>query len=130
MSTPAPRTSKSPTRPTRPIRQERRGTVLIVIVVVMAILALVVAGAVRPVRDEADLATLRVETTRAFYSSESGAFIVVSAVMERAPMPDRGASIAFNGQVITFVKIPGLDARAIVEAVSGDAVRRIEFTTE
>lgn len=46
--------------------KSRRGSVIVVLVVVMAILGLAVAGAVRPVRDESDLATLRVETTRAF----------------------------------------------------------------
>jgi len=108
----------------------RRGTVLVVIVVVMAIMGLVVAGAVRPVRDEADLATLRVETTRAFYASESGAVIMMNAVLGNTPMPLAGASITLNGQIILFVQIPNAQGIAIVEGMSGDAVRRIQFTTQ
>lgn len=119
----------NPTPAKRP-SSERRGTVLVVLVVVMAILALVVAGAVRPVRDEADLATLRVETTRAFYASESGAFIMMNAVLGHVPMPDEGSSITLNGQTISFVRVPDNDTIAVVEGRSGDAVRRIEFTTE
>lgn len=108
----------------------RRGSALIVIVIVMAILALVVAGAVRPVRDEADIATLRVETTRAFYASESGAMIMMNAILGNAIMPVEGDSISLNGQSIIFVQIPDAQGIIVVEGNSGDARRRIEFTTE
>jgi hypothetical protein len=111
-------------------RRTHRGTVLVVIVVVMAILSLVVAGAVRPVRDESDLATLRVETTRAFYASESGAIIMMNAVLGNAPMPSAGDSITLNGQTILFVQIPDAQGVSIVEGISGDAIRRVEFTTQ
>ena len=111
-------------------RHTRRGTVIVVIVVVMAILALVVAGAVRPVRDESDLATLRVETARAFYASESGAIILMNAVLGNTSMPVSGSSITLDGQTINFIQIPDDQGIAIVEGSSGDARRRIEFTTE
>ncbi len=110
--------------------RRRRGMVLVVIVVVMAILALVVAGSIRPVRDEAELATLRVETTRAFYTAESGAFIVMNGVMGNAPMPKPGSSVELNGQTIRFIQVPDTSPIAIIEGVSGDATRRIELTTE
>ncbi len=109
---------------------DRRGTVLVVIVVVMAILGLVVAGSVRPVRDEADLATLRVETTRAFYASESGAVIMMNAVLGRTVMPSNGDTISHGGQQIVIVQIPDAQGIGIVEGRSGDARRRIEFATE
>ena len=108
----------------------RRGVVLVVIVVVMAILALVVAGSIRPVRDEAELATLRVETTRAFYTAESGAFVVMNAVMGYTTMPVEGSTLDLNGQTVTFVQIPDESPVAIIEGSSGDATRRIELTTE
>ena len=108
----------------------RRGSALIIIVIVMSMLALVVAGAVRPVRDEADLATLRVETTRAFYASESGAMILMNAVLGNTTMPTEGDSISLSGQTIRFVQIPDAQGIMIVEGLSGDARRRIEFTTE
>ncbi len=110
--------------------RSRRGTVLVVILVVMSILALVVAGSVRPVRDESDIATLRVETTRAFFAAESGGVILMNAVMGRSEMPSSGDSIVLNGQTILFVQPPDADGIAIVEGISGDARRRVEFTTE
>jgi type II secretory pathway pseudopilin PulG len=109
---------------------DRRGTVLVVLVVVMAILALVVAGAVRPVRDESDIATLRVETTRAFYAAESGAIILMNAVIGQSTMPTNGDTVALGNQTISFVQIPDATGVAIVEGLSGDAIRRIEFTTQ
>lgn len=111
-------------------REKRRGVVLIVIVVVMAILSLVVAGAIRPVRDEAQLATLRVETTRAFYSAESGAFILMNAVMGQISMPDEGSTIDLQGQRIRFIQVPEDGASAIIEGICGDATRRVEFTVQ
>ena len=116
-----PNTNKSP---------HRRGVVLIVIVIVMAIMALVVAGSIRPVRDEAQLATLRVETTRSFYSAESGAFIVMNAVMARIEMPNEGDTIEFEGQTIRFIQVPENGDPAIIEGVCGDATRRVEFTAQ
>jgi len=110
--------------------KSRRGSVLVVLVVVMAILALVVAGAVRPVSDESDLATLRVETVRAFYASESGAIILMNAVIGLTPMPSNGDTVVLNNQTIRFVQIPDANGVAIVEGVSGDATRRIQFTTQ
>ncbi|MDF1808633.1 MAG: hypothetical protein P1U42_02965 [Phycisphaerales bacterium] len=111
-------------------KSSRRGTVLIVLVVIMAILALVVAGSVRPVRDESDIATLRVETVRAFYAAESGGIILMNGVIGQSTMPTEGTSIQLNGQQIFFVQTPESQPIAIVEGVSGDARRRISFTTE
>ncbi|MGV6814489.1 MAG: hypothetical protein ACWA5W_05695 [Phycisphaerales bacterium] len=108
----------------------RRGTVLVVIVVVMAILGLVVAGSVRPVRDEADLATMRIETTRAFYASESGAIIMMNAVLGKTTMPSAGDTIDLDGQQVLVVQIPDAQGVVVVEGRSGDAKRRIEFATE
>jgi len=107
---------------------DRRGTVLVVIVVVMAMLSLVVAGAIRPVREESDLATMRVETARAFYGAESGGVILMNAIMGHAAMPIEGDEIVLGVQRIEFVQVPDEDGVAIVEGTSGDARRRVEFT--
>lgn len=109
---------------------QRRGVVLLVVVVVMAILSLVVASSVRPVRDEAELATLRVETTRAFYSAESGAFVMMNAVLGETEMPEEGDTFQMDGQTVRFVQLPVDGANAIIEGASGDATRRIELSTE
>lgn len=108
----------------------KRGVVLVVIVMVMAMLSLVVAGAIRPVRDEGALAALRIETARAFYASESGAFVVMNAVMGQIEMPEQGSVLELGGQQIQFVQVPAEDPVAILQGVSGEAIRRIELTTE
>ncbi|MFG0245828.1 MAG: hypothetical protein ACF8MF_07260 [Phycisphaerales bacterium JB052] len=110
--------------------EQRRGVVLLVVVVVMAILGLVVASSVRPVRDEAELATLRVETTRAFYSAESGAFVMMNALLGETDMPEEGDTFQIDGQTVRFVQLPVDGANAIIEGASGDATRRIELSTE
>ena len=108
----------------------RRGMVLVVIVVVMSILALFVAGSIRPVRDEAELAALRIETVRAFCAAESGGFVIMNAVMGNVDMPDEGSNLVLGSQTIEFVQIPDDTSVAVIEGSSGDAVRRIELTTE
>lgn len=108
----------------------RSGVVLVVLVVVMVMMALVVAGSIRPVRDEADLATLRVETTRALYASESGTIVVMNAVSGRIEMPQAGTHWDLQGQRIEYLQVPGDGPVAVITGVSGDATRRIEFTLD
>jgi len=109
---------------------DRHGSALVVLVVVLAVLGLVVAGAIRPVRHEADLATLRVETTRAFYASESGAVVLISAIARTAPMPAEGSELNLGGSRARFVQVPDSDGVSVIEGRSGLAVRRVELTTE
>lgn len=117
-------------KPSKTRPAQRRGVILIVIVLIMAFLALVVASTIRPVRDEAELATLRVQTTRAFYASESGAFVVMNAVLGATEMPTEGSTLQFQGEVVEFMQLPVNGSVAVIEGRSGDAVRRVEFTTE
>lgn len=112
------------------LQRRQRGVVLIVVVLVMAILGLVVAGSIRPVRDEAELATLRVQTTRAFYSAESGAFVVMNAVMGNIPMPEPGDTLTLDAQTVRYVQVPVDGEAGIIEGVSGGATRRIELETD
>lgn len=107
--------------------KSRRGTILAVMVVILALMGLVVAGSVRPLRDEATLTTMRVETVRAFYAAESGMVIVIQGYMGSATMPAEGAEITINGQVIRFDQVPDAVGTAIIHGRSGDAIRRIEL---
>ena len=100
---------------------------LVVVVVILALLGLVVAGSVRPLRDEATLTTMRVETVRAFYAAESGMMVVIQGYLGSATMPIEGSEITVNGQTIVFSQVPDIAGTAIIEGISGDAVRRIEL---
>lgn len=108
----------------------RRGSVLAVLVVVLAVLGLVVAGSVRPVKDEATIASMRVETMRAFYAAESGTIVLMSAYTGDATMPLEGSSVVLNGQNIVFTQVPELGGIAVVHGKSGDATRRIELVID
>jgi alpha-D-ribose 1-methylphosphonate 5-triphosphate synthase subunit PhnG len=108
-------------------KNSRRGSILAVLVVVMALLGLVVAGSVRPLRDEASLTTMRVETIRAFYAAESGTVITIQGYLGAATMPVEGSEITLNGQTVQFTQIPGATGTAVVHGLSGDAIRRIEL---
>jgi hypothetical protein len=107
--------------------KSRRGSVLAVLVVVLALMGLVIAGSVRPLRDEASLATMRVETVRAFYAAESGTVITIQGYLGLATMPVEGSEIVLNDQTIQFTQIPALGGTAVVHGLSGDAIRRIEL---
>lgn len=107
--------------------QSRRGSALAVLVVVLALMGLVVAGSIRPLRDEASLATMRVETARAFYAAESGMMIVIQGYMGSATMPVEGSEIMVNGQRVEFSQIPDIAGTAVIHGLSGNAVRRIEL---
>ncbi len=107
--------------------QSRRGSVLAVLIVVLVLMGLVVAGTIRPLRDEASLTTMRVETVRAFYAAESGSIVIIQGYLGQVPMPVEGTQIALNDQTVVFTQIPELGGVAVVHGLSGDSVRRIEL---
>lgn len=110
--------------------RSRRGSVLAVLIVVLALMALVVAGVVRPLRDEASLTTMRVETLRAFYAAESGAYVVAQGYLGRCEMPVEGSGVTLSGESVVFTQVPDASGVAVVEGLSGDACRRIELMLE
>lgn len=109
---------------------DRRGSILAVLVVVLALMGLVVVGSIRPLRDEAALTTMRVETVRAFYAAESGSVIAIQGYLGNAPMPVEGTELVINDQVVAFTQIPELGGIAVIHGQSGDSVRRIELALE
>ncbi len=109
----------------------RRGAALVAIVLVIAVLQLVIIGSLAPARDEADLASLRIETLRAFYAAEAGAHIVVRTTMDRADAPSDEAVLDLAGCETTFVQWPDDEVGiAVVEGTSGRAVRRLQLLLE
>ena len=110
--------------------ESRSGVVLVVIVVVMVMMSLVIAGTIRPVRDEADLATLRVETTRALYAAESGVIVAMNAAVGRIEMPAQGSAWEFQGQRVEYLELPEDGPTVVIQGVSGNAVRRLELTID
>jgi len=109
---------------------ERRGSILAVLVVVMALMGLIVVGMIRPLRDEATLAALRVETVRAYYAAQSGVAITRSGYAGASELPSEGDEVVLHGETVVFVKVPENAGVVEIEAHSGDATRRIEYEVE
>ena len=78
-----------------------RGSVMAVVLVVMSVLGLVVAGSVQPLAQEADLAAVRVETTRAFFAAESGVAVVIGMLNAGLEPPEAGTTTAMGRQAST-----------------------------
>lgn len=106
----------------------RRGMAIAVIIVVLAVLALVVAGAVRPAAQEADVASLRVQTIRAFYAAESGVSVLIGSVKSGTERPITGDVIAWGTQSVEFESVSA-DSVTLVGR-SGFAQRRISLDLE
>jgi hypothetical protein len=115
-----------------------RGSVMAVVLVVMSVLGLVVAGSVQPLAQEADLAAVRVETTRAFFAAESGVAVVIGMLNAGLEPPEAGTTTAMGRQAFRFIEVPqggaggdgGVVGDVVIEGVSGLATRRVLLTIE
>ncbi|MEM9372402.1 MAG: hypothetical protein AAGA55_02050 [Planctomycetota bacterium] len=110
------------------LRQSRRGMAVAVIVVVMAALSLAVAGSVRPARQEADVASLRVQTVRAFYAADSGIAVLIGTIQSGLDAPDAGDTIVWGLQSAEF-ELVDTDAVTVIGR-SGQAERRVTLEFE
>ncbi len=101
----------------------RRGMAIVVIVVVVATLGLAVLGSVSPATQEAEIAALRVQTTRAFFAAESGVHILIGSTKAGLDAPGSGDSAAWAHQSVEF-ETAG-DTGAVLVGRSGNAERRL-----
>lgn len=108
----------------------RRGFAAVVIIVVLSVLSLAVAGSIVPVRQEADLASLRVQTTRAFFAADSGAFVLIGTLNAGLDVPTDGSELTIGAQNVIFDTIPEDAGDATITGYSGQARRRIRIGLE
>lgn len=101
-----------------------------VVLVVLSVLGLVVAGSVQPLSEEAGLAAVRVETTRAFFAAESGVFVVIGLVNAGHDPPGTGDETRIGSQTIRYVQVPEDSGDLVIEGASGLATRRVQLTIE
>lgn len=101
-----------------------------VVLVVMSVLGLVVAGSVQPLSQEADLAAVRVETTRAFFAAESGVFVVIGLFNAGLDPPEAGDETRIGSQTVRYVRVPAEPGDLVIEGASGLATRRVELSIE
>lgn len=108
----------------------RRGAIVAAAVIMLALLHVVVIGVVFSGGDEAQVAVLRVETTRAFYAAESGARVVVRTLTDGGEMPGEGDELSLGESSVRFVSVPESAGEFVVEGVSGLGKRRISLEVE
>ena len=111
-------------------RHARRGSVIAIVLVVIVILGLAVTGSIRPLSQEADLASIRIETVRAFYAAESGTALVLGAFTHARPLPAEDHQVTFAQQTLRFIEVPDAAGVLVVEGRSGMAARRISLEIE
>lgn len=116
-------------QPTKP-DQTRRGVVIAVALLVVMVLGLTVAGSIRPLSQETDLASLRVETARAFYAAESGVTVYIAGINAGLTPPEPGETTATGSSSFSFIETGETDGRVTVEGRSGSATRRLTVIVE
>lgn len=109
---------------------QQRGFAVAVILVVVAVLGLAVVGSIGPLAQEADIATLRVETIRAFYAAESGMAVAIGTINAGIDPPVQGSTLVIGPQATTFVTIPDGIGEIAIEGASGMALRRVLLEVE
>ena len=90
-----------------------------------------VVAAVAAAPDDAQTTSLRVETIRAFYASESGASVVLSALSRGSTLPAAGDRLDLGVAALTYEELPaGGSGNIEIQGTSGFARRRILLEIE
>lgn len=114
-------------RPARP-RSVRsgRGVAVAALVVVLALINVVVIGTIAAGSEESEDAISRVESTRAFYASESGTRVALRCLSAGLAPPASGSTTSIGPAKVRYVLVPSETGSGtiVVEGVSGSAVRR------
>lgn len=110
--------------------ESRRGVVIAVALLVVMVLGLAVSGSVQPLAQEADLASLRVETARAFYAADSGVVVYMAALNAGATPPASGQTVTLGTSAFSYIQADNPDGLLTVEGRSGSASRRVTLRFE
>ncbi|MCB9846461.1 MAG: hypothetical protein H6811_10815 [Phycisphaeraceae bacterium] len=118
--------------PARSARSRRRGAIVAAIVVLLALMNLVVVGVLRPTADESQLAEDRVQSSRAFHASESGARIAIRRILAGDDPLEAGTTVSVGVAEIEFIQSPesGEPGEIVIEGRSGDARRRLSVMVQ
>jgi hypothetical protein len=82
-----------------------------------------------PSGEQSELDALRLDTTRAFYSAESGGRVVVRCLKSGITLPTAGTTLTVGQGAVQFVEVPaGVNGEAEVLGTSGLAQRRLRIT--
>ncbi|MCC6427275.1 MAG: hypothetical protein IT435_10700 [Phycisphaerales bacterium] len=132
MNTPQPTRRRNPNNPHHPRRARllRRGGIIVVVLVIIAAAHLAVMGAIAPSPDDAQIAAFRVETSRAFYATDSCAMVCRKMLSSGVYTPKTGDTLTVGSSTASYLNVPpgDEDGDVIIEGRNGSAVRRIKVT--
>ena len=104
----------------------RRGAAIVVVVTLLSVINITLIASFRSVADQADIATLRIESERAFYAAESGVMLLIGDLQTGGTGPDAGEGVDIGLQRITYAVVPEAET-GIYEILgqSGRGYRRL-----
>lgn len=115
-----------------PITSRReRGLAILILVIILALGTAVTFGTLSATKDDALVASLRAETTQAFYAAESAQLASLKLLKMGEALPTSGSSITVGSSRSTYQSVPtGATGTITVDGYSGDARRRIRITLQ
>lgn len=123
----------TPNRPTRKavFAATRRGAALAAVITLLAIVNIALIAAARSSSDQADAATLRIESERAFYAAESGVMLLIGRLGSGDEPPEAGETVTFGGQRIEYAVVPESETGTFeILGQSGRGYRRVLIEIE
>jgi uncharacterized protein (UPF0333 family) len=111
--------------------RRERGLAILILVIILALGTAVTFGTLSASKDDALVASLRAETTQAFYAAESAQLAALKLLKMGEALPASGASITIGTSRATYQAVPsGTTGSITVDGYSGDARRRIRITVQ
>lgn len=108
-----------------------RGLAILILVIILALGTAVTFGTLSATKDDALVASLRAETTQAFYAAESAQLAALKLLKLGESLPASGASVTVGSSRATYQAVPtGQVGTITVDGYSGDARRRIRVTVQ
>lgn len=108
-----------------------RGLAILILVIILALGTAVTFGTLSATKDDALVASLRAESTQAFYAAESAQLAALKLLKLGEALPASGASFTIGNGRATYQSVPaGNTGTVTVDGYSGDARRRIRITVQ
>jgi hypothetical protein len=113
------------------LRLQRRGAAIVAVVTLLSVVNITLIASFRSVGDQADVATLRIESERAFYAAESGVMLLIGDLQTGGIGPASGDALDIGSQRIVYDVVPDADTGAYeILGQSGRGFRRLLIEIE
>lgn len=130
MTPPRPAPAASPVPLARRV-PSRRGAVVLMVVVLLAMVNIAVLAGLDGGAQDSMSAAYRIETARAFYAADAGAFVVLHALSAGTAVPAAGTVITLPTASTTVVSAPASGpGDVVIQGASGLSTRRVQITID